>query len=100
MPAVGMAYCPVAVFREIRDRRVLLTLAVLTAEIVLERILARAQQSQLVPTSLAREGAQCGQVGCRHDRQVNILRKVVGHSVVSIDPGSTHRTRFSILLSV
>src|SRR5439155_409934 len=43
--------------------------------------------------------AQRGQISRGDNRQVDVLREVMGHSIEAIDPGSAHRARTRLLLS-
>ena len=54
MATVKMPQRAVTVSRENRNRRVLMSRRVFTAEIVLERAVSRAQKTESVPTSISR----------------------------------------------
>src|SRR5205085_7935762 len=99
MTTVRVAQRSVALTSENRNRRVLMSFAIFTAEIVFESAFAGAQQTQSVPTSIAGMGSQRGGIGSSDYREVNVLRQMMSNSIEGIDPGSAHRTGIDLFLS-
>ena len=99
MTTVKMAKRAILISSEHRDRRVLISLAIFAAKIVLESALACAQQTQSVPTSFASIRAQRGWIRRGDNRQIHVLRDVMSDAIVAIDPGSAHWARIDLLLS-
>ena len=82
------------------DGRVLVTLFVLTFEVVLEATVAGAEQPQVLPAAIPTVGAQRRKIGRRHDGKVHVLPEVLSDTVESIDPHGAHRAGWGLLLSV
>src|ERR1041384_495893 len=91
---------PAAISLEHGDSWVLISFTVFASEIVLEGIGAATQKSQLVPAAFAGMRSQVGRIGCSHNGQVHVLRKMVGNPVESVDKHRAHRTRIGLLLTV
>lgn len=79
-----MAQGAVTVSSENRYRRVLVALAILAQEIVLENIVAAAQEPQVVPPSLAGMCSQGCRIGRRYYDEVEVLGKMMSSTVQAI----------------
>src|SRR6266498_2983036 len=82
---VKVAKNAVLVSSEDRHRRVLVSLAIFAAQIILEGVRARTQQPQSVPISGASMCSQCCGIGCGYDRQIDVLDQVVGDTIEPVD---------------
>ena len=92
MNAVKVAQRAVVLASEDRDCRVLTAFAIFAAEIVLESAFAGAQQTQSVPTAVPRVCPERCQIGSGDNRDVDVLREMMGNSVEGVEPRSAQRT--------
>src|SRR6185437_9998040 len=79
---------------------VLMPFSVFAAGVVLEGAAACAEEAQLVPAARARVGAQSGDISGGDDCEIEILSEVMCYAVGAIKPGSAHRARFGLSLSI
>src|SRR6185436_8431939 len=88
------------VVREHAEGRILVPLRILAAKVVLERAVAGAQQTQVMPSTGTRMRAKRRGIGGGHDRQVRVTGEMRGDPVEPVDPHRAHRTRGRVSLSV
>src|SRR5262249_11354343 len=75
-------------------------LPVFASKIVFERAISGTQETQPVPATIAGVRSQGREIGCRDNREVDVLGNVVSDSVYAVDPSSAHRTRLDLTFSV
>lgn len=100
MRCVEMVNGPVRITGEDRNRGILIAVAIFTSEIVLERAISGAQQTQPAPATGARVRSQGRRIGCGDDREIDLLGNVLSDAVYAIDPCGAHRTRLGLTFPV
>src|SRR5690349_21907789 len=95
-----MAQRAICIASKNRNCRILISFAILAAEIVFESAFGGAQETQPVPSSVSRMRAQRGGIGSSDDRQINVLVEMVSDSIEAVDPRGTHRAGICLLLSI
>src|SRR5947207_21237 len=100
MRAVEMAQGAVGVAGENGNGGVLMPVAVLAAQVVLESAVAGAEEVQLVPAAGAGVRAQSGDVSGGDHGEIKILSEMMGHAVGAVEPGGAHRASLGLPLSI
>src|SRR4026209_1046569 len=98
MSAVEVSHRSIGITCEHGHRRILTAVAVLASQIVFERILTGAQESQIFPSARAGVFAKRRRVGGRNDSEVDILGQMMSDAVVSVDPHRAHGAGLRLLL--
>src|SRR5690348_14887709 len=83
---IKMAQRAICIASKNRNCRILISFAILAAEIVFESAFGGAQETQPVPSSVSRMRAQRGGIGSSDDRQINVLVEMVSDSIEAVDP--------------
>jgi|SRR5438067_110771 len=74
--------------------------AVLAAEVVLESVVASAEEAQPVPATSAGMCPQSRDISGGDHGEVKVLSEMVGHTIGAVDPGSAHWTSLRLTLSI